>query len=69
MKLKLLIAAFTVLLTTGACSIQFPLADNTPSLFSNSNSSSDESTSNMRLQSNEPDNQNPVKGNNPDSPN
>lgn len=65
MKLKLLVATLTVLLTTGGCTVHFPLADNGPTLQSSDNS---QSTANMRLAPTEPDNRNPVKGNSSDTP-
>jgi hypothetical protein len=65
MKLKLLVATLTVLLTTGGCTVHFPLADNGPTLQSSDDS---QSASNLRLAPTEPDNRNPVKGNVSDSP-
>lgn len=65
MKLSLLIATLTVLLATGGCTVQFPLADHGPT-FGNAEEST--SASGMRLLSTETDNRNPVKGNSADTP-
>ena len=65
MQLKLLVATLTVLSTLGGCSVHFPLADNGPTLW---NSSDSTSTTDMRLAPTEPDNRNPVKGNSADAP-
>lgn len=65
MKLNLLVATLTVLLTTGGCTVHFPLADNGPTLQSFDDS---QSTASMRLAPTEPDNRNPVKGNSSDTP-
>ena len=67
MKLKLLVIPLAVLLTTGGCTVHFPLADNGPSLQSTDNTPSSDSTS-MRLAPTEPDTRNPVKGGSPDTP-
>lgn len=65
MKLKLLVATLTVLLTTGGCTVHFPLADNGPTLRYTDDSTS---ASSMRLAPTEPDTANPVKGNSADTP-
>jgi len=71
MKLKLLVATLTVLLTTSGCVVHFPLADNSPSLQSFSDSQfshSTSSTAGMGLAPTEANNNDPVKGNTADSP-
>jgi len=65
MKLMLLVATLSVLLTTAGCTVHFPLADNGPTLTNNDDSTS---ATSMRLAPNEPDNRNPVKGNSSDTP-
>jgi hypothetical protein len=65
MQLKLLVAAFTVLLTTGGCTVHFPLADNGPTL---QNTDDSTSAASMRLAPTEPDTRNPIKGNSSDTP-
>ena len=45
MRLKLLVVAIPLILVLGGCSVQFPLADNGPSLTSHDDSSSDDSNS------------------------